>query len=107
MQCPTRKETRSVSGKCVHRAASSRTYCRPEKREGLKKTRATTLLAFWAVGNRRSGACADSRVHCLREPHETQRSYHRILPILTLYQLPQIILTKPSRNQPVPKSPAP
>src|SRR6266567_4271248 len=71
-QCPPRKETRSPSGRCVHRAASSRTYCRPGEREGLKKTRATTSQAFWAAGNRRSGACADSRVHCLPEPHETQ-----------------------------------
>src|SRR5260370_607992 len=74
MQCPPRKETRSPSGKCVHRAARSRTYCRPDKREGLKKTRATTSKAFWAAGNRRAGACADSRLHCLPEPHETQRS---------------------------------
>src|SRR5260370_19807766 len=74
MQCPPRKETRSLSGRCVHRAASSRTYCQPEKREGLKKTRATTLLAFWAVGSRRSGSCADSRLHCLPELHETQPS---------------------------------
>src|SRR5258708_18686795 len=99
MQCPPRKETRSLTGRCVHRAASSRTYCRPEKREGLKKTRATTLLAFWAAGSRRSGACGDSRVHCLREPHETQRSYHRILPILTLYRVPQIILNQHSRKR--------
>src|SRR5258707_11132669 len=72
MQCPPRKETRSPSGSCVHRAASSRTYCRPDKREGLKKTRATTSPAFWAAGNRRAGACADSRVHCLPEPHSCQ-----------------------------------
>src|SRR5262249_32902932 len=71
-QCPPRKETRSPSGRCVHRAASSRTYCLPGEREGLKKTRATTSQAFWAAGNRRPGACADSRVHCLPEPHETQ-----------------------------------
>src|SRR6266852_3817502 len=94
MQCPPRKETRSPSGRCVHRAASSRTYCRPEKREGLKKTRATTSPAFWAAGNRRSGACADSRLHRLREPHETQPSYHRILSILTLYRLSPIILNE-------------
>src|SRR5437016_8513081 len=74
MQCPPRKETRSPSGRCAHRAASSRTYCRPEKREGLKKTRATTSPAFWAAGNRRSGAWADSRLHSLPEPHETQPS---------------------------------
>src|SRR6516164_6856107 len=72
MQFPPRKETRSPSGRCVHRAASSRTYCRPGEREGLKKTRATTSQAFWAAGNRRSGACANSRVHCLPEPQETQ-----------------------------------
>src|SRR5207249_9662568 len=71
---PPRKETRSPSGRCVHRAASSRTYCRPEKREGLKKTRATTSPAFWAAGSRRAGACADSRLHCLPEPYETQPS---------------------------------
>src|ERR1700756_1876802 len=53
-QCPPRKETRSPSGRCVHRAASSRTYCRPGEREGLKKTRATTSQAFWAAGNRPS-----------------------------------------------------
>src|SRR5260370_38087153 len=72
MQCPPRKETRSPSGRCVHRAASSRTYCRPEKREVLKKTRATTSPAFWAASNRRAGACTDSRLHCLPEPYETQ-----------------------------------
>src|SRR6266581_4156655 len=72
-QCPPRKETRWPSGRCVHRAARSRTYCRPDKREGLKKTRATTSKAFWAAGNRRAGACADSRLHCLAGPHETQR----------------------------------
>src|SRR4029077_10110342 len=94
MQCPPRKETRSPSGRCAHRAASSRMYCRPEKREGLKKTRATTSSAFWAAGNRRSGACAGSRLHRLREPHETQRSYHRILSILTLYRLSPIILNE-------------
>jgi hypothetical protein len=33
------------------------------ERKGLKKTRATTSPAFWAAGIRRSGACADSRVH--------------------------------------------
>src|SRR2546430_17580471 len=55
-------------------SASSRTYCRPEKREGLKKTRATTSPVFGAAGNRRAGACADSRLHCLPEPHETQPS---------------------------------
>src|SRR5207248_1656536 len=71
-QCPPRKETRLPSGRCVHRAASSRTYCRLGEREGLTKTRATTSQAFWAAGNRRSGACADSRVHCLSEPRETQ-----------------------------------
>src|ERR1700745_1164895 len=71
-QCPPRKETRSPSGRCVHRAASSRTYCRPGEREGLKKTRATTSQVFWAAGNRRTGACADSRGHCLPEAHETQ-----------------------------------
>src|SRR5215471_3253847 len=96
-QCPPRKETRSPSGRCVHRAASSRTYCRPDKREGLKKTRATTSSAFWAAGNRRSGACADSRLHCLREPHETQRSYRRILCMLTLYRVSAIILTAEPR----------
>src|SRR5256885_504771 len=74
MQCPPRKETRSPSERCAHRAASSRTYCRPEKREGLKKTRATTSPAFWAAGNRRSGAWADSRFHSLPEPHKTQPS---------------------------------
>src|SRR4029077_3577131 len=94
MQCPPRKETRSPSGRCAHRAASSRTYCRPEKREGQKKTRATTSKAFWAAGNRRAGACADSHFHRLREPHETQRSYHRILSILTLYRLSPIILNE-------------
>src|SRR5882672_5916192 len=66
-QYPPRKETQSPSERCVHRAASSRTYCRPGKREGLKKTRATTLPAFWAAGNRRADACADSRLHCLPE----------------------------------------
>src|ERR1019366_5259431 len=71
-QCPPRKEIRSPSGSCVHREASSRTYCRQGEREGRKKTRATTLQAFWAAGNRRSGACADSRVHCLPKPQETQ-----------------------------------
>src|SRR5258707_7354943 len=74
MQCPPRKETRSPSGKCVHRAARSRTYCRQDKREGLKKPRPTTSKAFWAAVNRRAGACADSRLHCLPEPRETQRS---------------------------------
>jgi hypothetical protein len=74
MQCPPRKEIRSPSGWCVHRAASSRTYCRPDKREGLKKTQATTSKAFWAAGNRRAGAYADSRLHCLPGPHETQPS---------------------------------
>src|SRR5271169_330776 len=66
-QCPPRRETRSLSGRCVRRAARSQTYCQPEKREGLKKTRATTSRAFWAAGNRRAGACADSRLHCLPE----------------------------------------
>src|SRR5260221_14411833 len=94
MQCPPRKKTRSPSGRCVHRAANSRTYCQPEKREGLKKIRATTSPVFWAAGNRRAGACADSRLHRLREPHETQRSYHRILSILTLYRLSPIILNE-------------
>src|SRR6202790_1703201 len=93
-QCPPRKETRSPSGRCVHRAASSRTYCRPEKREGRKKTRATTSPAFWAAGNRRCVDCADSRLHRLPEPHETQRSYHQILSILTLYRLSPIILNE-------------
>ena len=40
----------------------------------MKKTRATTSPAFWAAGNRRSGAWADSRLHSLPEPHETQPS---------------------------------
>src|SRR5438477_896833 len=76
-QCPPRKENRSLSGRCVHRAASSRMYCRPGEMEGLKKTRATTSKAFWAAGNRRSCACADSRVHCLPDPHGTQpRDYN-------------------------------
>src|SRR5260370_34472033 len=99
MQCPPRKETRSPSGRCVHRAASSRTYCRPEKRQGLKKIRATTSKAFWAAGNRRFGACADSRLHRLRERHETQRSYHRILSILTLHRLSPIILNEHTLRQ--------
>jgi len=47
-------------------------YCRRGEREGLKKIRATTSQAFWAAGNRRSGACANSRVHCLPYPHGTQ-----------------------------------
>src|SRR6266852_7347031 len=93
-KCRPRKETRSSSERCAHHAASSRTYCRPEKREGLKKTRATTSPAFWAAGSRRPGACADSRLHRLRESHETQRSYHRILSILTLYRLSPIILNE-------------
>src|SRR6266849_3040050 len=93
-QCRPRKETRSPSERCAHHAASSRTYCQPDKREGLKKTRATTSSAFWAAGNRRPGACAESRLHRLRESHETQRSYHRILSILTLYRLSPIILNE-------------
>src|SRR5260370_4894023 len=93
-QCRRRKETRSSAERCAHHAASSRTYCRPEKREGLKKTRATTSPAFWAAGSRRPGACADSRLHRLRESQETQRSYHRILSILTLYRLSPIILNE-------------
>src|SRR5260221_2194727 len=60
-RCPPRKENRSQSERCVHRAASNLKYYRPDKREGLKKNRATTLPAFWAAGSRRSGACADSR----------------------------------------------
>src|SRR6266446_2067749 len=93
-QCPPRKETRSPSGRCAHRAASIRTYCRPDKREGLKKTRATTSSAFWDADNRRSGACEGSRFHRVREPRETQPSYHRILSILTLYRLSPIILSE-------------
>src|ERR1700720_3883776 len=93
-QCPPRKETRSPSESCAHHAASSRTYCRPEKREGLKKTRATTSSAFWAAGNRRSGGCEDSRFHRLRQAHETQPSYHPILSILTLYRLSPTILNE-------------
>src|SRR6267142_4023025 len=84
-RCPPRKETRWWSERCVHRAASSQTCCRPDKKEGLRKTRATTLPAFWAAGNRRAGACANSRLHCLRVPGEPQRSYHRYLSILTLF----------------------
>src|SRR5258708_5938980 len=84
-RCPPRKENRSQSGRCVHRAASSQTCCRPDKKEGLKKTRATTSPAFWVAGNRRSGACVDSRLHCLRVPGEPQRSYYRNLSILTLF----------------------
>src|SRR5262249_47207537 len=91
-QCPPRKETRSPSARCVRRAASSRTYCQPEKKVGLKKTRATTSPAFWAAGNRRFGACVDSHLHFLREPHETQRSYHCILSMQTLYQVSRLIL---------------
>src|SRR5579863_5101456 len=67
-QCLPRKETRSRSAKCVHHAASIRTYCRPDKREGLRKTRAATSPTFWAGGNRQSGAFEDPRVHCLSEP---------------------------------------
>ena len=93
------KETRSPSGMCVLRAASSQTYCRPEKREDLKKTQAKTSPVFWAAGNRRSGACADSRLHCLREHHETQRSYHRILSMLTLYRVSPIILDEHTLRQ--------
>ena len=78
-QCPPRKETRLPSGRCVHRAASSRMYFRPGEMEGLKKTRATTSKAFWAAGNRRSCACADSRVHCLPDTHGTQpRDYNHL-----------------------------
>ena len=62
-QCLPRKETRSPSGRYVHRAASSQMYCRPGETEGLKKTRATTSQASWAADNRLSGACAHSRVH--------------------------------------------
>src|ERR1700758_4233294 len=98
-RCPPRKENRSLSGRCARREASSQTYCQPEKREGLMKIRATTSSVFWAVGNRRSGACADSRVHCLREPLETQRSYHQILSILTLCRVSQIILNEHSRKR--------
>src|SRR5215467_1784291 len=86
-QCPPRKENRSQSGRCVHHAASSRTYCQPNKREGPKKIRATTLPAFWAAENRRSGAFADSRIHSLRDLHGTQRSYQQILSMLTLYRV--------------------
>src|SRR5215469_16670106 len=86
-QCPPRKETQSPSGRCVRRAASSRTYCRPKEREGLKKTRATTWLAFLAEDNRRFGACGDLRIHFLCPLHETQRSYNRILSMLTLYRV--------------------
>src|SRR5258706_9528867 len=84
-RCPPRKETRWRSERCVHRAASNLKYYRPDKREGLKKSRATTLPASWVAGNRRSGAWLDSRLHCLRAPGEPQRSYHRNLSILTLF----------------------
>src|SRR5271155_1552834 len=66
-RCPPRKESRSLSARCVRRAASSRTYCRPDKTEGLRKNPAATSPPFWAAGNRRSGAFGDSRVHCLLE----------------------------------------
>src|SRR5882724_11830001 len=61
-RCPPRKEIRWRSEKCVHRAASNLKYCRPDKRAGLKKSRATAWSEFWAAGSRRSGACADSRL---------------------------------------------
>src|SRR5215468_3248096 len=83
-QCLPKKESRSQSGRCAHRAASSRTYCRPDKKEGRKKIRATTLLAFLAGGNRRSGAFVGSRFNSVREPDKTQRSRHQILSMLTL-----------------------
>src|SRR5580698_10753277 len=68
---PPKKESRLQSMRCVHHAASSQTYCQPNRKEGLKKSRATTWKAFWAAGNRRFGACADSRVHC---PLEASRN---------------------------------
>src|SRR5579871_6168505 len=64
-QFPPRKETRLRLERCVHRAASIRTYCRLEEKEGPRRTRATTSQAFWAAGNRRSGAFAGPRVHYL------------------------------------------
>src|SRR5882672_4639098 len=91
-QYPPRKETQSPSERCVHHAASSRTYCQPGKKEGLKKTRATTLPAFWAAGSRQSGVFAYSRIHSPRAPHETQRLYNWILPMLTLCRASPIIL---------------
>src|SRR5262249_30788655 len=83
-QCLPKKESRSRSGRCVHRATSNRTYYRPDKREGQKKTRAKALSTFWAAGNRRSGVFAGSRFNSLRRPEETQRPCHRILSMLIL-----------------------
>src|SRR5215475_517824 len=88
--CLPRKGSRLPSGRCAPRAANNRMCCRRDKKEGPKKTRATTSSAFWAAGNRRFGAFADSRFNSLREPEETQRPYHRILSMLTLMNQKQV-----------------